>query len=82
MNQEDYVPFFSRKLLAEAEIVHNSFRWTILQGTSLFSRFCSASMPVKHRKQVFSFQNRGGGTLAYSQLHHGKGGKDGAPSSG
>jgi hypothetical protein len=52
----------SRMLLAEAESAHNSLSWTILQGTSLFSRFYSATIPVNSRKQGFCVQNRGGGT--------------------
>jgi hypothetical protein len=54
-------PPSSRNLLAEAESTHNSFHWTILQGTSLFSRFYSATTPVNSRKQGFYQQNMGGG---------------------
>ena len=54
-------PPFSRKLRTKAEIAHNSLPWTILQGTSLFSRFHSAHLSVNSRKQGFCLQNTGGG---------------------
>ena len=64
----------SRKLPTEAESPHNSFSWKILQGTSLFSRFCSATMPASSRKQGICLQNRGGGTpMASLPPHQGHG---------
>ncbi len=39
----------------------NSFTRNILQGTSLFSIFCSATLSVTSRKQGFCAQNTGGG---------------------
>ncbi len=45
----------------------NSFTWTILQGTSLLSRFYSATPPVTPRKQGICVQNRGGGTPVFSR---------------
>jgi hypothetical protein len=45
----------------EAEFAHNFFPWMILQGTLLFSGFCSASLSVSQRKQGFCLQNMGGG---------------------
>jgi hypothetical protein len=57
-------PPSSRKLLAEAESTRNSFPWTILQGTSLFSRFYSATMLATSRKQGICLQNMGGGGQA------------------
>jgi hypothetical protein len=56
-----FAPLFSRKRLGEAETARNSLSWNILQGTSLFSRFYSATLPVSSRKQVICIQNRGGG---------------------
>ena len=56
-----FAPSFSRKLPEEAETPRNSLSWRILQGTSLFSRFYSATLPVTLRKQGICLQNRGGG---------------------
>jgi len=53
---------FSRKWLGEDEMARNSFAWYILQRTSLFSIFCSATLLVTSRKQGFCVQNTGGGT--------------------
>jgi hypothetical protein len=55
-----FVPPSSRKLPSETESTHNSFPWTILQRTSLFSRFYGALMPVSQRNKGFCLQNRGG----------------------
>ena len=52
---------FSRKRPTEAETTRNSLSWTILQGTSLLSRFYGATLPVNSRKQGICLQNRGGG---------------------
>jgi hypothetical protein len=57
---------FSRRLSAGRDhqgqrAPHNSFCWKILQGTSLFSRFYGAALPVSFRKQGICSQNRGGG---------------------
>jgi hypothetical protein len=59
-------PPSSRKPPTEAETAHNSFARNILQGTSLFSIFCSAALPVNQRKQGFCAQNMGGGTRGAS----------------
>ena len=56
-----FAPHFSRERAAEAETPRNSLSWRILQGTSLFSRFYSATLPVTLRKQGICLQNRGGG---------------------
>jgi len=61
-----FAPLFRRKRPVEAETARNSLSWTILQGTSLFSIFCSATLPVTSRKQGFCVQNRGGGTRGSS----------------
>jgi hypothetical protein len=52
----------------EAETAYNSFRWTILQGTSLFSRFYSATLSVSSRKQGICIQNTGGGRWETTNL--------------
>jgi hypothetical protein len=57
-----FAPSVSRKLPAEAETARNSFAWNILQGTSLLSIFCSATLLVTSRKQGFCAQSMGGGT--------------------
>jgi hypothetical protein len=57
---------FSLKLLEEAKMSHNSFARNILQGTSLFSIFYSATLPVNQRKQGFYAQSMGGGTRGAS----------------
>ena len=57
-----FTPLFSRKRLEEAKTSRNSFARNILQGTSLFSIFCSATLPVTSRKQGICLQNMGGGT--------------------
>jgi hypothetical protein len=56
----------TRKWPAEAETSRNSFARNILQGTSLFSIFCSATLPVSSRKQGFCVQSMGGGTRCSS----------------
>jgi hypothetical protein len=71
----------------EAKTTRNSLSWNILQGTSLFSIFCSATLPVTSRKQGFCVQSMGGGTQyancacltripcerqAAATLHHGR----------
>ena len=61
-----FAPPFSRKPPKEAETPRNSLSWTILQGTSLFSRFYGATLPVNSRKQGICLQNRGGGTRCTS----------------
>ncbi len=53
---------FSRKQPTEAKTARNSLSWNILQGTSLFSIFCSATLPVTSRKQGICVQSTGGGT--------------------
>jgi hypothetical protein len=51
----------SLKLPVEAETSCNSLSWTILHGTSLFSRFYGATISVSSRKQGICLQNMGGG---------------------
>ena len=58
----------TRKWPAEAETSRNSFAWNILQGTSLFSIFCSATLLVTSRKQGFCAQSMGGGTRCSSYV--------------
>jgi hypothetical protein len=41
-----FAPLFSWKLPEEAEAARNSLSRNILQGTSLFSIFCSATLSV------------------------------------
>jgi len=50
-------PFFIWKPPAEAESSRNSLFWNILQGTSLFSRFYSETIPATSRKQGICLQN-------------------------
>jgi hypothetical protein len=57
---------FVRKLPVVAETSRNSFARNILQGTSLFSIFCSATLLVTSRKQGFCAQSMGGGTRCSS----------------
>ncbi len=57
-----FAPLFSRKRLGEAKTSRNSLSRNILQGTSLFSIFCSATLLVTPRKQGFCVQNTGGGS--------------------
>ena len=57
-----FVPLFSRKPPTEAKTARNSLSWKILQGTSLFSIFCSATLPVTQRQQGFYAQSMAGGT--------------------
>src|SRR5271157_5761534 len=57
-----FAPFVSRKLPTEAETARNSFARNILQGTSLFSIFCSVTLLVTSRKQGICAQSMGGGT--------------------
>jgi hypothetical protein len=46
----------------------NSISWNILQGTSLFSRFYSATLPVNSRKQGICLKNTGGGRWETTNL--------------
>jgi len=61
-----FAPFSSRKRPTEAKTSRNSLSWTILQGTSLFSIFYSATLPVNPTKQRLCVQSRGGGTRGSS----------------
>src|ERR1039458_4494914 len=61
-----FAPSSSRKLPEGAETARNSFDRNILQGTSLFSIFCSATLLVTSRKQGFCAQSMGGGTRCSS----------------
>jgi hypothetical protein len=63
MIPEVFMPRSSRRLLAEEGIARNSLSWKILHGTSLFSRFYGATMPVSSRKQGICLQNMGGGEV-------------------
>ena len=56
-----FAPPAIRKLSAEAKTARNSLSWTILQGTSLLSRFYRATIPINSRKQGICLQNTGGG---------------------
>jgi hypothetical protein len=60
-----FAPPFSRKRSTEAKTPRNSLSWTILQGTSLFSRFYSETLPVNSRKQGICLQNMGGGARCW-----------------
>ncbi len=63
-----FAPPSSRKRPIEAETARNSFVRNILQGTSLFSIFCSATLPVNSRKQRFCVQSMGGGRWETTNL--------------